>query len=133
MNRKDLPMDKFCEIYNDVPKILEAYAAVVNLNADTYRKSIDQIIYEEANNDNYWIITSNDKDSSTWLVPNPLRKVMPTLGSLPFAFNINKQKQQKQVSDFTLFPPALVVALPTEPITWKLIEQGVISFEDLPL
>jgi hypothetical protein len=42
MNRSDLPklslsIDKFCELYNDVPKVFVAYATMVNLSAETYR------------------------------------------------------------------------------------------------
>jgi hypothetical protein len=133
MNRSDLPklslsIDKFCELYNDVPKVFVAYATMVNLSAGTYRGTTAQIIFEEEINSNYWII-SFDTTNDAWLVPNPSRKVnYAALKSLPFAFNSNSQDNIKQISSFILSEPAQVKALPTEPITWKLIKRGVIVF-----
>jgi hypothetical protein len=133
MNRSDLPklslsIDKFCELYNDVPKVFVAYATMVNLSAGTYRGTTAQITFEEEINSNYWII-SFDTTNDAWLVPNPSRKVnYAELKSLPFAFNSNSQEHIKQISSFILSEPAQVKALPTEPITWKLIKRGVIVF-----
>jgi hypothetical protein len=137
MNRSDSPkmslsIDKFCELYNDVPKVLVAYATMVNLSAETYRKTTAQIIFEEENNSNYWIIPVANTANDAWLVPNPSRKVnYATLKSLPFAFESNNQENLKQLSSFTLSEPAQVMSLPTEPTTWKLIKRGIIFFGDV--
>jgi hypothetical protein len=134
MNRSDSPkmslsVDKFCELYNDVPKVFVAYATMVNLSAETYRKTTAQIIFEEENNSNYWIIPVANTANDAWLVPNPSRKVnYATLKSLPFAFESNNQEHLKQLSSFILSQPAQVMSLPTEPTTWKLIKHGVIVF-----
>ncbi len=122
-------MDKFCEIYNDVPSILVAYAAMVNLSADTYLKKTDQIIFKEENNSNYWIIPLASVEDSAWLVPNPLSKVnYVTLKSFPYAFDSNKKKNLERITSFLLTEPAQVIALPTEPKTWKLAKRGTINF-----
>lgn len=134
MNRSDSPkmslsIDKFCELYNDVPKVLVAYATMVNLSAETYRKTTAQIIFEEENNSNYWIIPVANTANDAWLVPNSSRKVnYATLKSLPFAFESNNQEHLKQLSSFILLQPAQVMSLPTEPTTWKLMKLGVIVF-----
>ncbi len=137
MNRSDSPklslsIDKFCELYNDVPKVFVAYATMVNLSAETYRKTTAQVIFEEENNSNYWIIPVANTANDAWLVPNPSRKVnYAALKSLPFAFESNNQDHLKQLSSFILSQPAQVTSLPTEPTTWNLIKRGVIIFGNI--
>jgi hypothetical protein len=134
MDRSDspkinLPMDKFCEIYNDVPRILSAYAFTVNLSAETYRKEIDQILYESEKNGNYWIVSLSSPKNVAWLVPNPLRNVnFATLKSLTFTFDSDKSGDSNPANSFVLIEPAQVTSLPTEPTTWKLTKRGKINF-----
>jgi hypothetical protein len=124
-----LPPQKFCDLYNDIPNVLDAYAIEVTLNADSYgQNNAQQIIFDRLNNGNYWIIAIAAKPLHYWLVPNPTRRVdLTRLNSLPFVFDWPDQKNTTKQDTFKLIEPAVVIALPTAPLSWKLLIRGSIS------
>jgi hypothetical protein len=124
-----LPPQKFCDLYNDIPNILDAYAVEVTLNSDSYgQNNAQQIIFDRFNNGNYWIIAIAAKPLHYWLVLNPtLRIDLTRLNSLPFVFDWSDQKNTTKQDTFKLIEPAVVIALPTAPLSWKLLTRGSIS------
>jgi tetratricopeptide (TPR) repeat protein len=127
--RINMPSEKFCDIYNDLPNILDAYAITVTLNADSYRQiNNQQIVFERLYNGNYWIIPIAATPLHAWLVPNPTRQIdLTRLTSLPFAFDWPGSEQITNQDTFILKKPALVSTLPTTPLSWKLLKRGAIS------
>jgi tetratricopeptide (TPR) repeat protein len=124
-----LPSEKLCDIYNDVPTVLAAYAIAATIDADSYRQiGSQQVILERLYNGNYWIIPIAATPSQAWLVPNPTRRINLTrFKSLTLAFDWPKSEEATSQDTFTLVAPALVSTLPTAPLSWKLIERGSIN------
>jgi lipocalin len=124
-----LPPQKFCDLYNDLPNVLDAYAIEVTLNAESHsQNNAQQITFDRFNNGNYWIIAIAAKPLHYWLVPNPTRRINLTrLNSLQFIFDWTDQEHTTKQDTFKLIEPAEVVALPTAPLSWKLIKRGSIS------
>jgi hypothetical protein len=126
--RLSLPPEKFCDLYNDIPTILSAYAITVTLNAASYRQTSSQVVFERLYNGNYWVIPLATTPAQAWLVPNPTRRIdLTRLDSLPLAFDWPDRDNPSHQNTFTLMEPAIVNILPTSPLTWKLIKRGAIS------
>jgi tetratricopeptide (TPR) repeat protein len=124
--RLTLSLEKFCDSYNDIPTVLEAYAITGNLRGIS-RLENQTIVFDRAPNGNYWIIPLADKPHQAWLVPNPTRRLNLTrLKSLSQAFDWPDGPTSSQ-STFTLVKPALVETLPTQPLTWKFVARGQIA------
>ncbi len=124
-----LPSEKLCDIYNDVPTVLAAYAVAATIDADSYRQiNSQQVVFERLYNGNYWIIPIAATPSQAWLVPNPTRRINLThFKSLTLAFDWPKSEEATSQDTFTLIAPALVSVLPTAPLSWKLLERGSIN------
>jgi hypothetical protein len=127
--RLSLPPEKFSDIYNDIPNILDAYAIAVNLSPDSYRQTNQQqIVFDRHPNGNYWIIPIAAAANHAWLVPNPTRQIdLTRLKTLSFAFNWPDRERTTDQDTFKLVEPALVNTLPTAAPSWKLIKRGTIS------
>ncbi len=127
--RLSLPPEKFSDIYNDIPNILDAYAIAVNLSPDSYRQTNQQqIIFDRHPNGNYWIIPIAATPHHAWLVPNPSRQIdLTRLNTLSFAFDWPDRERTTDQDTFKLVEPALVSTLPTAAPSWKLIKRGTIS------
>jgi hypothetical protein len=126
--RLSLPPEKFSDIYNDIPNILDAYAIAVNLSPDSYRQTNQQIIFDRHPNGNYWIIPIAANSQHAWLVPNPIRQIdLTRLNTLSFAFDWPDRERTTDQDTFKLVEPALVSTLPTAAPSWKLIKRGTIS------
>jgi hypothetical protein len=127
--RLSLPPEKFCTLYNDIPIVLSAYAITVTLSVESYRQTQNtSIVFERLYNGNYWIIPLAATPNHAWLVLNPTRKIdLPRLNSLPFAFDWEEPGNLSDQTTFSLLEPALVSILPTENLTWKLIQRGILS------
>jgi hypothetical protein len=127
--RLSLPPEKFCTLYNDIPTILSAYAITATLSVESYRQTKNaSIVFERLYNGNYWIIPIAATPNHAWLVINPTRKIdLSRLDSLPFAFDWEEPGNLNYQTTFSLLEPALVSILPTENLTWKLIQRGILS------
>jgi hypothetical protein len=127
--RLSLPPEKFCTLYNDIPIVLSAYAITATLSVESYRQTQNaSIVFERLYNGNYWIIPLAATPNHAWLVLNPTRKIdLPRLNSLPFAFDWEEPGNLNYQTTFSLLEPALVSILPTENLTWKLIQRGTLS------
>jgi hypothetical protein len=127
--RLSLPPEKFNDVYNDIPNILDAYAIAVNLSPDSYRQTNQQqIIFDRHPNGNYWIISIAANHQHAWLVPNPTRQIdLTRLNTLSFAFDWPDRDRTTDQDTFKLVEPALVSTLPTASPSWKLIKRGTIS------
>jgi hypothetical protein len=125
--RLSLSAEKLCEVYNDLPNLLSAYAIDATLCAASYRKTIKPIVFERLYNGNYWIMPLGTDPQKAWLVPNPTRKISRSrLTSLAFAFDWPEGSSDDR-STILLLAPAIVVSLPTAPLTWKLLAKGAIG------
>jgi hypothetical protein len=126
--RLNLPPEKFCDLYNDIPTILSAYAITVTLNAASYRQTSSQVVFDRLYNGNYWVLPLATTSAQAWLVPNPTRRIdLTRLDSLPLAFDWPDRDNPSHQNTFTLMEPAIVNILPTAPLTWKLLKRGAIS------
>ncbi len=127
--RLSLPPEKFSDVYNDIPNILDAYAIAVNLSPDSYRQTNNQqIVFDRHPNGNYWIIPISATPLNAWLVPNPTRQIdLTRLNTLSFAFDWPDCERTTDQDTFILVEPALVSTLPTAAPSWKLIKRGTIS------
>jgi hypothetical protein len=126
--RLSLPPEKFSDIYNDIPTILEAYAIAVNLSPDSYRQTTQQIVFDRHPNGNYWTILIAATPHHAWLVPNPTRQIdLSRLNTLSFAFDWPDRERTTNQDTYKLVTPALVSTLPTTTPSWKLIKRGTIS------
>ncbi len=125
--RLSLPPEKFSDVYNDIPNILDAYAIVVNLSPDSYRQTSQQIVFDRHPKGNYWIIPITAAHHA-WLVPNPTRQIdLTRLNTLSFAFDWPDRERTTDQDTFKLLEPAIVSTLPTAAPSWKLIKRGTIS------
>jgi hypothetical protein len=127
--RLSLPPEKFSDVYNDIPNILDAYAIAANLTPDSYRQTNQQqIVFDRHPNGNYWIIPIAATPNHAWLVPNPTRQIdLTRLNTLSFAFDWPDRERTTDQDTFKLVEPALVSTLPTADPSWKLIKRGTIS------
>jgi hypothetical protein len=127
--RLSLPPEKFSDVYNDIPNILDAYAIAVNLSPESYRQTNQQqIVFDRHPNGNYWIVPIAATPHHAWLVPNPTRQIdLTRLNTLSFAFDWPDRERTTDQDTFKLLEPALVSILPTAVPSWKLIKRGTIS------
>jgi hypothetical protein len=127
--RLSLPPEKFSDVYNDIPNILDAYAIAVNLSPDSYRQTNQQqIVFDRHPNGNYWIVPIAATPQHAWLVPNPTRQIdLTRLNTLSFSFDWPDRERTTDQDTFKLLEPALVSTLPTAAPSWKLIKRGTIS------
>jgi hypothetical protein len=127
--RLSLPPEKFSDVYNDIPNILDAYAIAVNLSPESYRQTNQQqIVFDRHPKGNYWIIPIAATPHHAWLVPNATRQIdLTRLNTLSFAFDWPDRDRTTDQDTFKLVEPALVSTLPTAAPSWKLIKRGTIS------
>jgi BMFP domain-containing protein YqiC len=124
----NLPIERFIEIYNDIPHLFTAYAIDVTLSEDSYFQQNNYITFQRFSRGNYWILPMKESEDNAWLVPNPLKSIALNLAkSLEYSFERDFIATTDDNS-FILVTPALVQRLPIiEPLSWKLLERGKIS------
>ncbi len=130
----NLPIDRFVEIYNDIPHLFTAYAIDVTLSEDSYFQQNNYITFQRLSRGNYWILPTQASEDNAWLVPNPLKSIALNLAkSLEYSFERDFVTTTDDNS-FSLVTPALVQRLPIiEPLSWKLLERGKISKSQKPV
>jgi hypothetical protein len=130
----NLPIERFVEIYNDIPHLFTAYAIDVTLSEDSYFQQNNYITFQRLARGNYWILPTQASEDNAWLVPNPLKSIALNLAkSLEYSF---EQDFVDATNDnyFSLVAPALVQRLPIiAPLSWKLLERGKISKSQKPV
>jgi BMFP domain-containing protein YqiC len=129
----NLPLERFVEIYNDIPHLFTAYAIDVTLSEDSYFHQNNYITFQRLSRGNYWILPTQASDDNAWLVPNPLKSIALNLAkSLDYSFERDFAATTDDNS-FSLVTPALVQRLPIiAPLSWKLLERGRISKSHQP-
>lgn len=130
----NLPIERFVEIYNDIPHLFTAYAIDVTLSEDSYFQQNNYITFQRLSRGNYWILPTQESEDNAWLVPNPLKSIALNLAkSLEYSFERDFVATTDDNS-FSLVTPALVQRLPIiEPLSWKLLERGKISKSQKPV
>jgi hypothetical protein len=130
----NLPIDRFVEIYNDIPHLFTAYAIDVTLSEESYFQQSNYITFQRLSRGNYWILPTQASEDKAWLVPNPLKSIALNLAkSLEYSFDRDFVTTTDDNS-FSLVTPALVQRLPIiEPLSWKLLERGKISKSQKPV
>jgi hypothetical protein len=130
----NLPIERFVEIYNDIPHLFTAYAIDVTLSEDSYFQQNNYITFQRLARGNYWILPTQASEDNAWLVPNPLKSIALNLAkSLEYSFERDFVVTTDDNS-FTLVTPALVQRLPIiAPLSWKLLERGKISKSQKPV
>jgi hypothetical protein len=130
----NLPIERFVEIYNDIPHLFTAYAIDVTLSEDSYFQQSNYITFQRLSRGNYWILPTQESEDNAWLVPNPLKSIALNLAkSLEYSFERDFVATNDDNS-FSLVTPALVQRLPIiEPLSWKLLERGKISKSQKPI
>jgi hypothetical protein len=130
----NLPIERFVEIYNDIPHLFTAYAIDVTLSEDSYFQQNNYITFQRLSRGNYWILPTQESEDNAWLVPNPLKSIALNLAkSLEYSFERDFVATNDDNS-FSLVTPALVQRLPIiEPLSWKLLERGKISKSQKPI
>ena len=130
----NLSIERFVEIYNDIPHLFAAYAIDVTLSEESYFQQTNYITFERFARGNYWILPTQESEDNAWLVPNPLKSIALNLAkSLEYSFDKNFTSTADDHS-FILVAPALVQRLPiVEPLSWKLLERGKISKSQKPV
>jgi hypothetical protein len=130
----NLPIERFVEIYNDIPHLFTAYAIDVTLSEDSYFQQSNYITFQRLSRGNYWILPTQESEDHAWLVPNPLKSIALNLAkSLEYSFERDFVVTTDDNS-FTLVTPALVQRLPIiAPLSWKLLERGKISKSQKPI
>jgi hypothetical protein len=130
----NLPIERFVEIYNDIPHLFTAYAIDVTLSEDSYFQQNNYITFQRLSRGNYWILPTQESEDNAWLVPNPLKSIALNLAkSLEYSFERDFIATNDDNS-FILVTPALVQRLPIiEPLSWKLLERGKISKSQKPV
>jgi hypothetical protein len=130
----NLPIERFVEIYNDIPHLFTAYAIDVTLSEDSYFQQSNYITFQRFSRGNYWILPTQESEDNAWLVPNPLKSIALNLAkSLEYSFERDFVATTEDNS-FSLITPALVQRLPIiAPLSWKLLERGKISKSQKPI
>jgi hypothetical protein len=130
----NLPIERFVEIYNDIPHLFTAYAIDVTLSEDSYFQQNNYITFQRLSRGNYWILPTQESEDNAWLVPNPLKSIALNLAkSLEYSFERDFVATTDDNS-FILVTPALVQRLPIiAPLSWKLLERGKISKSQKPI
>jgi hypothetical protein len=130
----NLPIERFVEIYNDIPHLFTAYAIDVTLSEDSYFQQNNYITFQRFSRGNYWILPTQESEDNAWLVPNPLKSIALNLAkSLEYSFERDFVATTDDNS-FSLVAPALVQRLPIiAPLSWKLLERGKISKSQKPI
>jgi hypothetical protein len=130
----NLPIERFVEIYNDIPHLFTAYAIDVTLSEDSYFQQNNYITFQRLSRGNYWILPTQASEDHAWLVPNPLKSIALNLAkSLEYSFERDFIATTEDNS-FSLVTPAFVQRLPIiEPLSWKLLERGKISKSQKPV
>lgn len=125
-----ISLEKFVEIYNDVPTIFEEYATPVSLTADSYRgKNLNQIVVETSPSGNYWILLlENSREKQYLLVLNPLRRirVADNKHSINFLFDLPSGFKTAGSGNLYLDKPAIVKMLPGGN-QWLLQNKGILA------
>jgi TPR repeat len=126
----DIPVQKFVDLYNDLPNILIGYAIGATLSDESYLEpDVSQLTFHRLDRGTYWVFPTKqiNRPGAAWLVPNPLKDIKISKNkSLNFSFSINSTHQNN--SDIIILDkPALVQILPnSDRLTWKLTERGEI-------
>jgi hypothetical protein len=130
----NLPIERFVEMYNDIPHLFTAYSIDVTLSEDSYFQQSNYITFQRLARGNYWILPIQESEDNAWLVPNPLKSIALNLAkSLEYSFERDFVATTDDNS-FSLVTPALVQRLPIiAPLSWKLLERGKISKSQKPI
>jgi hypothetical protein len=125
----NLPIDRFIELYNDLPHLFSAYAIDVTLSEDSFHRQTPEILFHRFPQGNYWIIPTQSAPDGGWLVPNPLKGLaLDRMKSIEVSFDRNLIATNNEPNTCFLVEPALVKILPiVEPLTWKLVERGKLT------
>lgn len=114
------------QIYNNAPKSLLRKIIKVSVTEDSLiKKNQGQIVLENAQNGNYWVIPT--EDSNYWLFPkNQLKINIYRYETVKSLFKCQGY-QPEEADKFTLSKPARVYLNPSGK-QWQLEEQGVLEF-----